>query len=325
MLYWHISQIYPNISQVDLMTWRIHLTNQAIHNLHILPGKRPLLAVWTRPDRVHFYEIATGTLVGDQQIAPAPLAPRSSQAWQEYVAGLTIGDDQTYLPYVRTGNMSIYATDDGKLRVYRPGTLDTYLETDGMEFKLGTGDAERFIDLDLDRALGLVAALDETGKLHLFQQNVAIGVFDIGLTIDVDLRARVAVSRGGGNIFATDGRRVVMCGADGVVRHTRETFYYIGQMNCSPAGGMVITSDMESGVLRVYHGSDLTPTHQRFAIDLAAHATQVQLLADLPPVGSAISALACHSRGVFAFAMSGVVVVSAVEHMDELPRPQALH
>ena len=83
-----------------------------------------------------------------------------------------------------------------------------------------------------------------------------------------------------------------------------------------------MTSDGEAGVLRVYKANDLSLTHQRFAIDLVAEATQVQLLADLPPLDTGISGLTLDDSGNVAFVMAGVVCASDLTYMDEVPRPQ---
>ncbi|WP_347259140.1 hypothetical protein, partial [Methylocaldum sp.] len=57
---------------------------------------------------------------------------------------------------------------------------------------------------------------------------------------------------------------------------------------------------------------DLTPIRQRFAIELVAEAFQVQLLADMPPVQAALSALALADDGLLAFAMSGVICLTDI-------------
>ena len=155
--------------------------------------------------------------------------------------------------------------------------------------------------------------LDDNLQLHIYQQNIRVGAFDIGLERDADLRANVIVSRGGSAIYATDGRQIVYVDTGGNVQKRLKTHYYIGQMTASPTGGMVLTSDMESGVLRSYKGDKLILTHQKFAIDLIAESNQVQLMADLPPMGTAISAMTAYSKGIFAFAMSGVVCVDGCE------------
>lgn len=306
------------------MAWRVHLTNQAIQQLHILPSRSPILAAWTRPERVHYYEMLTGTPLGEQRLPLPPDRERNRPAWQQYVMSLTGPDANMFLPLVRAGETDVYLTDDGKMRLYRVGDARLSVETDALERQLDVGDAQRIVSLDLDRALGMIAFLDEKSHLHLYQQDIRVGGFDIGLSDDPYPRASVVVARGGSNVFATDGRVLVVTDSGGTVLKRMEAHYQIGRIACSPSGEMVITSDVESGVLRLYQGENLTLTHQRFAIDLIAEATQVQLIADLPSMGTAISALVAHSKGQFAFAMSGVVCASDASYMDKLPRPKAL-
>jgi hypothetical protein len=311
------------------MAWRVHLTNQAIQQLHILPGKSPILAIWTRFDRVHYYELLTGTFLDEKHLPQAPNEGYRSTIWQEFTGSLTGPDTNMYLPMVRTSQGDIYLTDDGKMRLYRSTTSDArvMVETDGVETLLNAGDAQRITSLDLDRALGMIAFLDERNRLHLFQQDISVGVFDIGLADGASEdypTATVVVARGGSNVFATDGRRLVVTDASGKVLKRLEAHYRLGRIACSPSGNMVVTSDIESGVLRLYEGETLTLTHQRFAIDLIAEAAQIQLMADLPAIDTSISALVAHSRGQLAFAMSGVVCVTDASYMDRLPRPKAL-
>ena len=306
------------------MTWRIHLTNQAIQHLHILAGANPVLAVWTKSNRVHHYDLGSGTLLADYLIPPAPNKPRSSDAWQEFAGALTGPDISYYLPFVRTRSTNIYATDDGKMRLYHLSDDRLFVETDGAEDEIHLVGGERLLTVDLDRALGMIAGLDENLRLHIYQQNIRVGAFDIGLHPDPDLRPAVNVSRGGATIIATDGKRLVVVDSSGTVMRKQELHYYVGRMSASPNGGMVMTSDMEAGVIRAYKSDKLTLTHQRFAIDLVMLASQVQLFADLPPIGTAVSALVAHVHGDFAFAMSGVVCASNTQHMDEVPRPKAL-
>ena len=306
------------------MAFRIHLSNQAIQQLHILPGKQAQLVVWTKRDRAQFYDLDDGTLLNELALPLAPDEARNSEAWQAFLAQTKGIGSPYYLPVVRTQLVDILSTDDGAQRIYHQRDEQLFIETDGAEEKLALVDGEGLISMDLDGALGTFVGLDENLKLHIYQQNIRIGAFDIGLKPDADLRANVTVSRGGSAIFATDGRRLVYVDTGGTVFKTLETHYYIGQMASSPTGGMVITSDMESGVLRAYKGNNLVLTHQKFAIDLVADANQVQLMADLPPMGTAISAIVAYNKGIFGFAMSGVICVTDVRQMDEVPRPKTL-
>lgn len=306
------------------MTWRIHLSNQAIQTLQILPSKPPLLAVWLRPERVQYYDFNKGRLLAEKSIGTPPNAPRSSEAWQDYVGSLTGADTSFYLPSVRLNGLDLYATDDGKLRVYRQADEQLFIEIDGEESPLKLVGAERFVVMDLDRALGTIVGLDEQGKLHIYQQHIRIGTFDLGLKLESDLRPQVAIARGGGNIYASDGQTLVALDASGTILKKQMMHYFIARLACSPSGNMVISSDIEAGVMRVYRGDNLALSHQRFAIDLVAAANQVQLLADLPALGSAVNSLAAYSKGMFAFSMSGLLCISNVEDMDEVPRPKVL-
>jgi hypothetical protein len=310
------------------MAWRIHLTNQAIQHLHILAGRQPALVAWTRPNRVHLYDLETGTLLEERTLPEAPANPhlletRQSEAWQTYLGELQGVDAGVYLPYVQTGNLHIHTTDDGKLRAYRYGN-QIHIATDGNEVALKLNDVSEIVSLAFDRALGTLVLLDDKRRLHIFQQHLAMGVFDVGLSAEAGTRAQVVISRGGGNIFVSDGQQIIAIDINGKVTHRVETHYFVGQLSCSPGGGMVIANDLETGVLRVYHGDSLAPTHQKFAIDLVSKAAQVQLLADLPPPDTGLSAIAAHNKGTICFAMSGVVCVTDVTEMDELPRARKL-
>lgn len=306
------------------MNWRIHLTNQAIRELHILSGKPHLLAVWTQMSRVEFYDLETGANYGDRQIPPSPTEVYTSEAWQTYLASLLDVKDRAYLPIVTLPQVTIYTTDDGQLHLFRESYNSLKLLSDSNLFRLDAPEAETFIALDLDRALGVIVALDNRGHLFIYQQNILVGDFDIGLQVDELIGATVIVPNGGGAIFATDGKQIVMTDTSGEVLHRKQVHYNIRQIACSPGGGMVVTSDNEAGLIRLYNGSDLTPTHQRFAVDLIAEAQQVQLMADLPPVSVSISALTAGNRGIIGFAMSGVVCVTNVSQLTKLPRPQSL-
>ena len=305
------------------MAWRLHLTNQSIQSLDILEGDPPLLAAWSRRDRVAYYDLKTGTVLGEQELERPDTQNRQDESWQAYLTGLT-APNGAYLPAIQLTNGTLYLTDDGRMRLYYTGSTDLYLQNDDKEVLLEVSNVDRFVAVTLDRFLGLTAALDDAGKLHIYQQHINVGEFDLGLSLQDDLRPKVVTSRGGGAIFITDGQDIVLTDSSGRVRKRIDTHFTIHQMACSPSGNAVIICDADVGVIRVYKGHELTLTHQRFAIDLVAAATQIQLLADLPPTSVAPSAVAINNEGVLAFAMSGVICVTDISYMDEVPRPQAL-
>lgn len=118
----------------------------------------------------------------------------------------------------------------------------------------------------------------------------------------------------------TDSQRVILINSNGQVRKRLETHYLIGKLDCSPNGQQLITSDMDSNVVRVYNGAELTPTHQRHAIDLLAEADQLQLMADFPPANVALNALTINNKGIVVFALAGVICASDITYMDVLPQ-----
>jgi len=302
------------------MPWRVHLTNQAIQSLHILPGKQTLLAAWTQRDRATYFDLETGIELGEHQ---HKAVSRQSDKWAEFIATL-VAPNGAYLPFVRTAQASLYTTDDGKLRLYWMTGDELLLELDGKEVKLELKAKANLVALGLDRMMGAIAALDAKGKLHIFQQHISVGSFDLKLNLDEDSQSSLAIANGGSSIFISDGHEIVLTDTSGKVRKRQSVHYFIGRMVCSPDGKRLVTSDPETGVMRVYTGDDLQPTHQRHALDLLEDAAQLQLIADLPPFNAAPGALAIDDKGNIAFNISGVICATTVKHLAALPRPQPL-
>ncbi len=302
------------------MNWRLHLTNQAIRDLQILPSKPPLLAVWTRADRVEFYDLEVGLRHGCRQIdAPPDDQDYSSVVWQLFLEDLVDLKRRVRLPLVSARQTTIYATADGRLHLFRhPRRRLTALAGRKLH-PLEAIESDSLAAVALDRSRGLAAALDTKGRLSVYHRGAWSGQFDMGLRID---RLRPSgVACGGRLIFLTDGGQIVMADADGAVMKRIHLHYEIRQIACSPDGDMVVASDNEAGLIRVYSGADLAPSHQRFAQDLVAAARQVQLMADLPPLSAAINALAAGRRGTIGFAMSGMICITNVNQMTPLPPP----
>ena len=307
------------------MNWRLHLTDQAIHDLQIIPGKPPLLAVWTQADRVEFYDLEAGVRHGCRQIGDPPDdKDYLSEDWQFFLTGLVDVKQRACLPVVSARQTTIYTTDDGRLNLFREPCSRLTVLVGHKLCVLETIKSDNLAAVDLDRSRGLAAALDTEGRLSIYQQGAWRGEFDMGLQMDLLRTGSVAVTHGGRLIFLTDGGQIVMADASGAVMKRVPVHYRIRQIACSPAGDMVVTSDNEAGLIRVYSGADLAHSHQRFAQDLIAAAQQIQLMADLPPVSAAINALVAGRRGAVGFAMSGVICMTNVNQMARLPRPSPL-
>lgn len=303
------------------MSWRIHLTNQAIRHLDILTETEPVLLVWIRPNHVHAYDLEKGTLRRDLILdIPAETALRQSEEWLTFIRSLRLNPKGKFFPRVRMDKGEIFLTEDGKFRLLH---LDDDRLIGNYDRKEGLAKAhlayESLGAVALDYIMGTFVAVDEKGRLHVFQQNMPAKAFDIGLELDPILSPHVAISHASGMIFVSDGKSILRVDTAGQVLAKRSLHYSLGRIACSPKGDLLITSDLESGVIRAYHSEVLQLTYQKFAIDLVAEAAQIQLMADLPPVTTAITALAAADAGYFSFAMAGIVCSSQLRLMDLLP------
>jgi hypothetical protein len=313
---------YPKVSQIEgeRMAWRVHLTNQAIQHLDILPSKPTLLIAWTQRDRATYFELESGIELGEHT---HKAVSRQSDKWGEFAASL-VAPNGAYLPYIRTAQATIYTTEDGRMRLFHSGDTDLTLEVEGQNLPLEVKGANRFRALAFDRFLGVLTALDEKGRLHLYQQHIRAGAFDLKMKPDSEFVPGLAISEGGAAIFVSNGQEIVLTDTSGQVKKRQSVHYFIGRIACSPDGKLLVASDSETGVIRVYEGADLTPSYQRHAIDLLHKADQLQLIADFPPANAAPGTLVIGSNGALAFTISGVVCATSLKQMDALPRPQPL-
>ncbi len=294
------------------MAWRVHLTDRVVYRIDVLTGKRSVVVAWPAPHVAHFFSLGSGAAMGERTFL-APTLDRESEDWRTFLEEMEdpLG---TPLPQVRLPRLTIHATATGVYRLYDGG--------DGLTFEDETGETPLadagFVAVTMDRQQGMVAALDEGGLLHLYRRTQRIGRFDIGLAPEDVLLPELAIADNGGILFASDGAQVVAMNRNGGVVKRLYMPYPVGRMACSPDGRLFATTDTDTGVLRIY--TELQFTHQKFAIDLLADATQVQLLAEMPVPTLATSALALTNHGVIAFAMDGVLCVTTLGALDSLPR-----
>lgn len=289
------------------MAWRVHLSDEAVYRLDIL---KDILCVWVAMDEAAFFDLETGAALGTLAVSVPPdgLPERGTDEWMAFLDGLR-APNGARLPVIRLPNLTVHQTDDGTRRLYDDGHGVT-LPTDDGETSLGMAD-KLFIAVKMDRGQGLVAALDERSNLYVYEQALPLTTeTDIGLQRHDDLLPDVVIADAGSALYAADGMQVVRATRDGGVVTTLKLPYPVGQIACSRNGEVLITTDSETGILRVYQGERMHFTHQKFAIDLFAAAQQVQLLADVPTPRLGVSALTVTDEGVVAFAMDGIVTVT---------------
>jgi hypothetical protein len=301
-----------------MASWRLLIPDQTVRRLDILPGKPNVLAAWTQTERLFCFDLQNGARLSERKFDDAPTNDRQSDRWRAFTATLT-APNSVPLPYVRAGAATIHHTDDGRMRLLDlKGKL--FMDVDSKEAQLPVDKGVRFTTIALDRALGLVAALDERGRLHIYQQHLRVGVFDVGLTPDDEARPMLTLSHGGATVFVTDGHQLVVVDSNGRARKRLALHYSMGDFACSPDGRLLAVTEPEIGVIRVYNGATLAPTHQRFASDMLTEARRVQLMADPHNSFAALGPLAITNRGALAFALSGGLCVSSVTKMSALPK-----
>lgn len=289
------------------MSWRLHLTNQTIGRLSILQRKQMVIAAYPQAHEVYFYHYANGAYLGKFQ---AP--PYDGQTWHSLREGLCDPFEQA-LPRLAVpplGEILQMADGHWALRLER-GAVHLYEQAENAPRLL-------YRALDFAPQTGVWAFLDVQGYLHLYDQARFISQSSAPLFEELGATLELCIARDGRG-FASDGQTLVAWDKQGQVLRRLPLYYPIGHLACTPNAGLLATSDRETGVLRLYRGDTLHLTHQKFAIELVVKANPVQLLEELPPPTSAISALALTPHGDIAFAMAGVICTSSASYMDELP------
>jgi hypothetical protein len=314
--------ISQNIPSNVPMAWRLHLTNQSIQQLDILEGdtgKPALLAAWWRRDRVMFYDLNRGLVVGDEIIEFPDIEDRNTLAWQNFIRSLSAPNGAP-LPRINTAFETVYRAQTGEACLYRVGSAEIYLHpTYGSdEVRLDVRGTKTLTEIAFDPAGEYTAALDTKGKLHLYRGEKRLGFYSLQLNNVDGLAPSLAIARKATAVYISAGRDIVKTNATGSVLQRITTHFDIGSLLCSPDGQWVVASDLESGVIRVYDGTDLKLRYQRFAIDLLANARQLQLLADLPPTAVAPNALAINNDGTLALALSGILCVTSLDEMIQI-------
>ena len=300
------------------MTWRIHISSHAIRDLQILLTAPPTLAVWTQSDRVECYDLSSGAAQGYRRLAALPSDDDYlGEDWRSFFACLADAGGTVHLPRVNMRQTVIYNSADGSIRLIETARKWLHLLTDNEVHTLDV--VGNPAALCMRRSNGRVLMLDATGRFSIYRRHRRIATSETPLRPgQVAGNAQVCAGHSDGT-FATDGQQIVSLDDNGRLLARLDVHYRLGQIACSPSGNMLVTSDNEAGLIRVYQGSDLRHSHQRYAQDLIMEARQLQLLADLPPVSVAISALALGENGEIAFAMAGMVCVTHISHLTELP------
>jgi hypothetical protein len=300
------------------MSWRVQLPQQFLHRVDFLSAEKTVVATWIQADRVQFYDQRNGNSLGERVIEKLASTDRQEERWRTFVAGLA-APNGLFLPLVRLQNMTLLATEDGRIRLYQLREGGFVLETGGKELPIALAEAAQIVAADMDRALGLLTLLDDKGHLHIYQQRIRVGTYPSELRMDGEYSPLLFVPHGGKLIVAADGQQVAIFDTSGKVLRRLELHFEPGVMAVSPDGKHIVLADAETGVLRVYRGDDLMPAYQRFAIDLAADARRLNAAAGNPPPTHVPGVVAINNRGVLAFGLGGLLCVTSLARMKPVP------
>jgi hypothetical protein len=300
------------------MSWRVHLANSAIRMVEVVAAPRPLLAAWTSPSHVSWFDLQDGALVAQATLPPLPPAQASSEVWASYQQALSLSEDRR-LTRVQYGQRWLFLTRDGTQRLHWDSGGALLYASENKLHSLASSEVARWLAVDFDRDLGFTAALAEDGRLFLYERHLLVGSFDIGLCPEAEQRCHVQIQRGQ-HVYVTDGQTLAAVGVNGVVRKRLALHFRVALMTSSSDGQMLAIVDYEDGILRLYRSADLMLSHQKFAIDLMIAAAPRQLIEELPPPMTVVSSLALASQGVVAFAMGGVLCCTHQDAFNVLPR-----
>jgi hypothetical protein len=302
------------------MAWRALLSNRPIRRVDLLACKPAALAAWTHADRVTLLDLQHGAKIDERRFDEPGGVDYLSPPWRAYLESLRAPGDAV-LPVVRANRVTVMSAAGGQARLFRASDGSLAHEQGGRLQPLVIESDTTILALALSADGQTVALLDRKGRLHLYQAHIRTGVFEVGLHPLDELAPALALTDDGSRIFASDGQRLSVVDAAGHVIRRAETPYPLGVLACSGDGKWLVTTDLESHVIRAYATADLSVTHQRFAVDLLADARRAQVLPVTITSGAAVGPLAVNARGIIAFATSsGLVCATSLTRMKALPK-----
>jgi len=300
------------------MSWQLHLTASTIRHVHLVNGTPDQVAVSDTRQRIQFYDRVSGAHYDDLNINPDLL---DTDVPEERRLGLEDlkAPNGVYLPFVEFNSSHLYVSEDGKLRIIHDHDAGITLEI-GMEiFLLDMVGGKTVKLVALDRTLGAIAALNEDNLLHIFQQQNLSAKIPLE---DSDV-LQIFIKMGGSELIIIEPNKLRLLNSVGKLIREKDVHYIIGPCALSPDGQYLLVADAEHQVLRLYN-RDLIPIRQQHAIDLVTRANQLQLFADAPADAAPLVSMSIDNAGNLAFAMAGVVCISHIEDMTELPQPRLL-
>lgn len=303
------------------MSWWLDRSDGAIFQVGIIEGAPRLVAVWVTRSVVEFYAVDTGAFHGMLELAAPAVIDPAAQSWRDYVERLR-APSGIPLAAAEMETGSVLISHDGRFRLYWDNVQGLLLDSDDAQTALPRHDDALVLSVGLDRELGTIGLVTQSGMVEFYQQHVYVGGYvfagsDDGAPVAIALpdAAEAAVVFFEHSISSVD--------LSGRVRHKTALSFSLGSGVCAPSGEVLAASDRLTPIVRIYDG-ELIAVAQGDVRDVIASAHPLHLMARGPRLGTSVDAIALADDGTFVFAIDGVVCCSHVTYLPELPHSRTL-
>ncbi len=305
------------------MAWRLHFADRVVHAIHLLPGDPGLVAIFSGPQTVHFFDKLTGAAHGAMQYTPLSVSDEpGSPAWREFIAHLRAPGGVVF-PDIDAGIGIVHSSHDGHVHLVHLRNGRLMLDIEGRVAPLGhPEDGATFVAAALDRELGTVAALDDRSSLHFFQQYISMGQYALSHDSEGEPRL-VLLPDAADRVWVIEARHVQVIDLAGRPLARAAAPESSGQAACSPDGQFLVL--VEAGLERItVFDDDLVPLRRANMLDLLENAMPVQLLEQAGWVADSDVLIATDEQGFVAFSWGGWLCVTTLDEFAPLPRPRLL-
>lgn len=305
------------------MAWRLQFADRAVYAVQLLPGDPGLVAIFSMPQTVHFFDKLTGASHGAMQYAPLNASDEpGSPAWREFTAHLRAPGGVVF-PNIDAGIGIVHSSHDGHVHLVHLRNGCLMLDIEGRVAPLNhPEDGAAFVAAALDRELGTVAALDDRGSLHFFQQHISMGQYAVSHD-SMSEPKRVLLPDAADRVWVIEPGHVQVIDLAGRTLARAATPESSGQAAVSPDAQLLVLVEASLERITVFDG-DLLPMRRANMLDLLENAMPVQLLEQAGWVADSDALIATDELGFVAFCWGGWLCVTTLDEFAPLPRPRLL-
>lgn len=305
----------------DAVSWWLDRSDGAIVQVGIVEGHPRLVAVWVTRSTVEFYAVDNGAFHGALEVAGPAVIDPAAQAWRAYVEHLR-APSGTPLAAAHMESGSVLVSHDGRFRLYWDHAQGLLLDSDDAPIALPRHDDAPLLAVGLDRELGTIGVVTQSGVVEFYQQHVYVGGYVIAGSDD-GAPVAIALPDAAGVAVVFFEQSIVTVDLSGRVRHKAALSFNLGLGVCASSGEVLAVSDRLTPIMRIYNG-ELAAVAQGDVRDVIAPAHSLHLMPRGPRPGTSVNAIALADDGTCVFAIDGVVCCSHTMHFPELPHSRTL-